>query len=516
MTGENENENMEGMEDMKGIEEEFDVPTADDLDENGDIEMTQAAPGSFEDAMDNNSMNDPENDDLDEPFPKPKSKPPIMLIGAAGIFILLAGAGAYQAFGSKEPSGPPPGFANPAITAPAPKEPGLATATTNQPVSMAEKAKQTGFETPKPQRDINPGGLKAPQLGAGSPSPAPKMTQPVANTSGIVLDDKGISDLSEKMADSIATKLTQAMIDAHGEGGVSMGAGGTVNMSPVISQVDDLHVKADRILEILGDGDGDSAYADHVFDGIASRLSKMGNFSNSEPVIIDGKYEGRSRLPGFKVFKTSGDGTMSVVRTPTNRVNVYFVGERFYANGKRVKVTGVEKDGWVVLVDDKYFIDAKRDPVPYRSKAAKKTTAKAPAKSTTTKTAAVKTKTTEAKSEPAKTASAPSLKASGTNANKGKDGEAQIWWSSDDVELSEVKDCCSKPKPVTSYVAAENELKGWKVHAINNGQYLLRDTEAKWHSAYLGKNFLSYGKVEGVSANNELVIGNNTVELVGH
>lgn len=74
--------------------------------------------------------------------------------------------------------------------------------------------------------------------------------------------------------------------------------------------------------------------------------------------------EGRERLKGFQVINATEDGSMSVVKTPTGNVNVYFKGEKFRALGRTQTVSGIEEKGAVVLVGDKHFIDGELEALP--------------------------------------------------------------------------------------------------------------------------------------------------------
>jgi hypothetical protein len=75
---------------------------------------------------------------------------------------------------------------------------------------------------------------------------------------------------------------------------------------------------------------------------------------------------GRRRLEAFNVINASDDGKFSIVRTPSNRVNVYFKGETFMVPGRTMTVTHVLAGGELVLATDdrgeKWFIDSFREP----------------------------------------------------------------------------------------------------------------------------------------------------------
>lgn len=78
----------------------------------------------------------------------------------------------------------------------------------------------------------------------------------------------------------------------------------------------------------------------------------------------DSSSGGRQRLKGFHVINTTEDGTMSVVETPSGRINVYFEGEVFNVDGAPMTVSQIDQEGMLVLVGSDYFIDSVREPKP--------------------------------------------------------------------------------------------------------------------------------------------------------
>lgn len=66
----------------------------------------------------------------------------------------------------------------------------------------------------------------------------------------------------------------------------------------------------------------------------------------------------RQRMPGLQVIETSQGGAMSIIKKASNgRVFTLFKGETINWAGVKSQVTSIEKDGELVLVGDKYFID---------------------------------------------------------------------------------------------------------------------------------------------------------------
>jgi hypothetical protein len=66
----------------------------------------------------------------------------------------------------------------------------------------------------------------------------------------------------------------------------------------------------------------------------------------------------RQRISGLQVIETSQGGAMSIIKKASNgRVFTLFKGETLNWAGVKSQVTSIEKDGDLVLVGDKYFID---------------------------------------------------------------------------------------------------------------------------------------------------------------
>lgn len=95
-------------------------------------------------------------------------------------------------------------------------------------------------------------------------------------------------------------------------------------------------------------------------------------------VVRQAESSPRQRMAGLQVIETSQGGAMSIIKKASNgRVFTLFKGEVINWGGVRSQVTSIEKDGDLVLVGDKYFIDkvleapkapvkAAQDPAPER------------------------------------------------------------------------------------------------------------------------------------------------------
>jgi len=89
----------------------------------------------------------------------------------------------------------------------------------------------------------------------------------------------------------------------------------------------------------------------------------------AKPALVT---DGRTRLPGLQVIDTSQNGEMSIIKKASNgRIFTLYPDEVINWAGNRQKVSGIEKDGSIVLVGEKFFIDKvleapKADPKPAR------------------------------------------------------------------------------------------------------------------------------------------------------
>lgn len=80
--------------------------------------------------------------------------------------------------------------------------------------------------------------------------------------------------------------------------------------------------------------------------------------------------DGRTRVSGLQVIDTSQNGEMSIIKKASNgRIFTLYPDEVINWAGNRQKVTGIEKDGSIVLIGEKFYIDKvleapKADPKP--------------------------------------------------------------------------------------------------------------------------------------------------------
>lgn len=205
-----------------------------------------------------------------------------------------------------------------------------------------------------------------------------------------------------------------------------------------------------------------------IYEELETKLSVVRLSEEEKDELLDG----RKRLQGFMVLTASLDGEMSIVRTPSDRVNVFFKGEIFNNAGDYVKVTNVTDGGYLVLVGDNYFID---ETYVERSKV-KTTKVNRPAKKEQT---SQKQKTEEKKS----------------------------------VE----KPVKVKPTEIDSRAYRAQEINGKKVAVgwIKSGEYsqgyLVASPSGDWTPVKIGDELKGLGRVTGEDFDGNLIVGNFVV-----
>jgi hypothetical protein len=161
---------------------------------------------------------------------------------------------------------------------------------------------------------------------------------------------------------------------------------------------------------------------------------------------------------------------MSVVKTPSGNVNVYFKGERFYITGnKLVTVESVHDNGMLVLVSGNNYIDE----------------------------TLVEQKKQEQRSKP-------------------KPKQKQ----------TEKKKEVAKPKPATEreivpvedtrrLVNGREVVPGWSLNAIFGGDksFLLTSPDGNWDTWGVGSTIEEVGIISGLDNDRNLIVGNHVILL---
>lgn len=178
---------------------------------------------------------------------------------------------------------------------------------------------------------------------------------------------------------------------------------------------------------------------------------------------------GRDRLKGFHVVNTSEDGTMSIVeivKEPRNRISVFFKGEKIILKKKGVfTIKGIYDSGYLVLVNDKWYIDETLEQV------------KKPKKSV---------EVLKVKPKP-KAAVKPVI-----NSYKPK---------------AVIVSAASKPDII--YQVAE----GWLLNGIYNEQFLIQTPSGEWKTSKIGDKLEGLGLINGLDKERNLIVGQYLIKL---
>ncbi|WP_415912588.1 hypothetical protein [Neptuniibacter sp. QD37_11] len=175
----------------------------------------------------------------------------------------------------------------------------------------------------------------------------------------------------------------------------------------------------------------------------------------------------RKQLPGFNVIATSTDGEMSIVKSSTGRVNVFFIGEKLRLHGGTTEIVGVYNEGNLVLVGSKWYIDTSR--IPAKQRTYKKERTSKPMKAKVENVRDQHGATTPVKLE--------------------KVGSTQQRYS----QLVKVID-------------------GWTLNGGNENYFIVKNPAGDFVKVELGAEIDGLGTVEGLDVNSDLRVGNNIIQ----
>jgi hypothetical protein len=172
----------------------------------------------------------------------------------------------------------------------------------------------------------------------------------------------------------------------------------------------------------------------------------------------------RQKLAGFQVVNTTNDGQMSVVKAPGDHIYVYFKGEGIRINGIGAqKVTGIENNGKLILISDKWYIDDAEIVAPQE-------------------------------------VTKPDLK-------QKADEKEQVVQKTKRYRVTRQSDRQMQAVKKTTTKSA----KGWKLNASFGDGYLIQSPLGEWKTVQPGETVSGLGVVEGVDNNGNLQIGGKTI-----
>lgn len=208
----------------------------------------------------------------------------------------------------------------------------------------------------------------------------------------------------------------------------------------------------------------------------SAAFSGSKNNASVEPVVSKGApSKERKRLPGFKITSASPDGKMSIVsveRGNHKKVIVLFEGERFISSTGALKVTGVEKNGGLLLVGNDWFIDETLDLVVEAK----------------VKKDAVKPKSSSSSSSISSRVSASSAPS---------------------MIIAHSKPSMNTKVSTTGSVAApvSGVADGWSLNGVYNDQFLVSSPSGGLSQVKKGDKIQGLGIVSGVNSSGELIVG---------
>lgn len=166
--------------------------------------------------------------------------------------------------------------------------------------------------------------------------------------------------------------------------------------------------------------------------------------------IIAKAKQGRVQVPGFQIINQTKDGKMSVVKSPSEQIHVYFVGEKMRIGGEGTKsVTSIVDDGRLMLVGDKFYVDE---------------TLLAPV---------------VRKQEPVKQRASTGERASQRN---------------------------------TAATNTSRSIKGWKLNGVFPDGFLIQTPQGEWLTVNVGQSVPGLGTVKGTDSNGNLSVGSSVIK----
>lgn len=183
---------------------------------------------------------------------------------------------------------------------------------------------------------------------------------------------------------------------------------------------------------------------------------------------------GRQRLKGFSVVNISLDRKMSIIKTPSNSINVYYPGEVFKVKDfGLVTVSSIEDNGFLVIAGDKWFIDDKLEVRVDKEPAPKPLS----------------------------------------------DKKKSVLKSDDKFVIKPVE----AAKAVTKVDAKEksqhqafdkNAVNGWVLNAVYPNGFLLQDPTGEWRTFSIGDKIDGIGVITGLDQNGSLKVGAHLIKMI--
>jgi hypothetical protein len=184
---------------------------------------------------------------------------------------------------------------------------------------------------------------------------------------------------------------------------------------------------------------------------------------------------GRQRLKGFSVVNISLDRKMSIIKTPSNSINVYYPGEVFKVKEfGLITVSSIEDNGFLVIAGEKWFIDDKLEVRTEKESAPK----------------------------PLVDKKKPALKTEQKFVIK------PVEASANDVAKVDAKERLL-------YQALDtNAVNGWVLNAVYPSGFLLQDPTGEWRTFSIGDKIDGIGVVTGLDKDGSLKVGAHLIKMI--
>ncbi|MND11582.1 hypothetical protein D3C87_351460 [compost metagenome] len=182
----------------------------------------------------------------------------------------------------------------------------------------------------------------------------------------------------------------------------------------------------------------------------SARLKDEQSKEKARQDIIAKAKLGRAQVPGFQIINQTKDGKMSVVKSPSEQIHVYFVGEKMRIGGEGTKsVTSIVDDGRLMLIGDKFYVDE---------------TLLAPV---------------ARKQEPVKQKASTGERASQRN---------------------------------TTATNTSRNIKGWKLNGVFPDGFLIQTPQGEWLTVNVGQSVPGLGTVKGTDSSGNLSVGGSVIK----
>ena len=192
----------------------------------------------------------------------------------------------------------------------------------------------------------------------------------------------------------------------------------------------------------------------------------------------------RERLKGFKIINTTMDGAMSVVKAPSGRTVILYKGEKFYVQGKgSFTVNEVLNGGELLLANKHYYIDTvyEKPDIEYKKQVQK------PVEKSVQKPEVQKEVIVEMVEE-----NNPNVIVNKLSENKA----VNVARLADNININ----------------SSKKVAQGFTWNGQMGNEYIIQMPNGEWEMVKAGDKIEGLGMVNGLSDNNNLIVGEFVIE----